>query len=160
MFVEEMLFILGHRDVENVDAFVREMDKKAEMLDGIEGMGIVRIYDNKHWTTDYNILKEKAETLDNIIKAKHWTETHQDYTVHDFAEMVEKAEKFDFLDKYYHDKIYRNIDFVKKLEAVKDVLKLPDCKSSEETPDLILGFEEQFYLKKILEGDGSGGTET
>ena len=43
-----------------------------------------------------------------------------------------------------------------KLEAVKDVLKLPECKSAEETPDLILGFEEQFYLKKILEDQSSG----
>ena len=39
-----------------------------------------------------------------------------------------------------------------KLEAIKDVLKLPKCESADETPDIILGFEEQFYLKKILEG--------
>jgi len=39
------------------------------------------------------------------------------------------------------------------IKAVKDVLKLPECISAEETPDIILGFEEQFYLKKILEGE-------
>uniref|UniRef100_A0A6M3MIT3 Uncharacterized protein n=1 Tax=viral metagenome TaxID=1070528 RepID=A0A6M3MIT3_9ZZZZ len=42
----------------------------------------------------------------------------------------------------------------KKIEAIKDVLKLPDCKSADETPDIVLGFEEQFYLKKILEASG------
>ena len=88
MFVEEMLFILGHRDVENVDAFVREMDKKAEMLDGIEGMGIVRIYDNKHWTTDYNILKEKAEKWD------YWL-LHDPYAVNTLLNMREMSDKLE-----------------------------------------------------------------
>lgn len=38
-----------------------------------------------------------------------------------------------------------------KLEAVKDILKIPDCKSSMNTPDIVLGFEEQFYLKSVLD---------
>jgi len=180
MFVEEMLFILGHRDVEDVDAFVREMDgkaktlnkiieakhwsdthenysvhdfvemiEKADMLDRIEEMGVVTVYDGRHWTTDYNILKAKAEKLGNL----------DDYpmirdgpiTVLEYLDLV-------LLQADTYTKRALNVEG--KLEAVKDVLKLPDCKSSEETPDLILGFEEQFYLKKILEGDGSGGTET
>ena len=97
MFVEEMLFILGHRDVEDVDAFVREMDgkaktlnkiiegkhwsdthenysvhdfvemiEKADMLDRIEEMGVVTVYDDRHWSTDYNELKEKAEKWDLV----------------------------------------------------------------------------------------------
>ena len=39
----------------------------------------------------------------------------------------------------------------KRLEAVKDILKLPKRESADETPDMVLGFEEQFYLKQILE---------
>ena len=49
-------------------------------------------------------------------------------------------------------KHYQMEKLKEKLEAVKDILKLPDCKSSEDTPDMILGFEEQFYLKEVLEG--------
>lgn len=40
------------------------------------------------------------------------------------------------------------------IKAVKDVLKLPECVSADETPDIILGFEKQFYLKKLLEAEG------
>jgi len=43
------------------------------------------------------------------------------------------------------------IKLEQKLEAVKDILKIPECKSAMNTPDIILGFEEQFYLKKTLE---------
>lgn len=39
------------------------------------------------------------------------------------------------------------------IKAVKDVLKLPECVSADETPDIILGFEKQFYLKKLLEAE-------
>ena len=38
-------------------------------------------------------------------------------------------------------------------EAIKLILGLPKCESADETPDIILGFKEQLYLKKILEAE-------
>ena len=36
---------------------------KADMLDRIEEMGVVTVYDDRHWSTDYNTLKDKLEAI-------------------------------------------------------------------------------------------------
>ena len=56
MFVEEMLFILGHRDVENVDAFIREMDDKVKKWD----------YWSKHDPYAVNTLLDMREMSDKL----------------------------------------------------------------------------------------------
>jgi len=99
-------------------------------------------------TAEYNVLKKKADILDflfgekgvrteNLMKIQIWRE---------------KAEKYDELVDIRRRLAGELLIADGKLEAVKDILKLPKCENADETPDIILGFEEQYYLKKLLGG--------
>jgi len=85
---------------------------------------------------------EKSVRTENLMKLQIWRE---------------KAEKWDKYSEAFMDSDFTVIPFetiealVNNLKAVKDILKLPKCENADETPDIILGFEEQYYLKKILE---------
>jgi len=38
---------------------------KADILDRVEEMGVVTVYDSKHWSTDFNVLEQKLEAIQN-----------------------------------------------------------------------------------------------
>lgn len=46
-----------------------EGDRLHKILDDLTEMGVVTVYDDRHWSTDYNILKEKAEKWDFVRPA-------------------------------------------------------------------------------------------
>jgi len=49
-------------------AEIMSWKEKAKILDGLVEMGVVSVYDDRHWSTDYAKLKEKAQDLDECEK--------------------------------------------------------------------------------------------
>jgi len=50
------------------DTDIRELQAKADILDRIEEMGVVTVYDDRHWSTDYNTLKDKLESIKTYLQ--------------------------------------------------------------------------------------------
>jgi len=51
--------------VEKWKPLINDALEKADILDRIEEMGVVTVYDSKHWSTDFNVLKQKLEAIQN-----------------------------------------------------------------------------------------------
>ena len=45
-----------------------KLKAKTDILNRIEEMGVVTVYDDKHWSTNYNTLKDKLEAIKTYLQ--------------------------------------------------------------------------------------------
>jgi len=77
----------AYYDVTTNSKQVYEWKAKADILERIEEMGVVTVYDDRHWSTDYNELKENAE------KWNQWSMGHYRMTTRERLRELIQTEK-------------------------------------------------------------------
>ena len=104
------------------------------VVDGLVEMGVVSVYDDRHWSTDYAELKEKAVKYDELVYE------HKDEVF--LKEMVSHQRK-------------QLVELKDKLEAVKNIINEFNDNSKEKGPIPAKGLSEAYeaFLKieEILE---------
>ena len=116
-----------HRDLKAHYITIERQAETLRLLFGDEGVKTKNLMKIQTWRTESDYWRELQE--------------HPHFSGSNVERIIGQSE----LD------VKRRDEKVTTIEAVKDILNLPDCKSSMNTPDIILGFEEQSHLKKLLE---------